>query len=359
MEEDKKVKYAGYDDIIFQDKDDISYYKSSQEFEIAQGLLLGNYDDDGKYYIPEELCKELVKIDKIIDETVGNIYYVSAKVGDYKLKFEILVEEKDDKKAGFLYLIENYKLQNIIEKKFKTLIASYVDDNDINFLFRMKKEFNIWANVEAEGKEMSNLSKASLILARKKQLLELRTKLYYNRDNLDKQYVKQILKILKVSGPTGKRVLLMYLDLVRTKNLNKLKVNKYVMLRQALDICLDRSMVEGYFPNKDVKSIRILRNSYMKKAKDLQNEFSKASGSKSSSKSKSSGGKKTSKSKSSSGSKAKPKVTKKASIPNSSINYTINQSKNENVEDKKSIFPPIIGLRQENVHSKSDIEMMI
>ncbi len=361
MEEDKKVKYSGYGDIIYQDKDDISYYKSSQEFELAQGLLLGNYDENGEYYIPEDICKELVSLDKLIDETVGNMYYVSAKVGDYKLKFEIFVEEREDKKIAKLYFIENFKLQNFIEKKFKSLVATFIDDNDINFLFRMKKEFNIWANVEAEGRDMSNSNKGLTILGKKKQLLELRIKLYYNRDNLDKQYIKQVLKILKMSGSSGKQVLLMYLDIVRKNKLNKLKVNKYVVLRQALDICLDRAVVEGYFPSKDVSSIRILRNNYMKKAKELQDEYSKQGNSKSSSKSKSSGGKKASKSKSSSGSKAKPKVVKKASYTSPPKNYHINDSDYE-IKPKiknKSALPPIFGLKNENTKSKSIDEMSL
>ena len=118
MEEEKKVTYKGYGDIILNQEDDINYYKASQEFELAQGLLLGYYDEKGDYTISEDICKELVGLDKLIDETASNKYYVSAKVGDYKLKFEIDVEKKDTKKSGVSLLQGKFFFKRSAWKEF-------------------------------------------------------------------------------------------------------------------------------------------------------------------------------------------------------------------------------------------------
>ena len=311
MEEEKKVSYKGYGDIIFNNEEDIAYYKTSQEFELTQALLLGYYDEKGDYTISDDICKELVGLDKLIDETSHDKYYISARAGDYKLKFEVVVETKENKKVAYLYLKENLSVSGILEKKFSTLIASYIDDDDINFLFRMKKAFNIFARIEAEGKDMSNSDKSGKILALKKALLDKRNKLYYERDNLDKSYVKEILSILKSAGPGGKRLLLMYLDAIRNKNLNKLKVNKYVTLRQVLDLLMQNAMVEGYFPDKNMRQIKKKKKKQMETSKKLQVDYSANAIKKSGGKSKGGGGAKKGKGKSGGGG-GKPKASKKA-----------------------------------------------
>ena len=343
MEEEKKVTYKGYGDIILNQEDDINYYNASQDFELAQGLLLGYYDEKGDYTISEDICKELVGLDKLIDETASNKYYVSAKVGDYKLKFEIDVEKKDTKKVAYLYFKESFSLSGVLEKNFSTLVASYID--------------NLFARIEAEGKDMSNLDKAAKILATKKGLLDKRSKLYYQRDNIDKAYVKEILNILKNSGPGGKRLILMYLEAVRSKNLNKLKVNKYVTLRQVLDLYMQNAMVEGYFPDKNMRQIRDARKKQMEKINSSQAEYSANTAKKGGGKSKGGGGAKKAKGKSAGGGgKGKPAAKKgpapfvSAPLPSDVFS---NSSKPEiapkQEEPSKKLFnslPPIVGLKQ-------------
>ena len=356
MEEEKKVTYKGYGDIILNQEDDINYYKASQEFELAQGLLLGYYDEKGDYTISEDICKELVGLDKLIDETASNKYYVSAKVGDYKLKFEIDVEKKDTKKVAYLYFKENFSLSGVLEKNFSTLVASYIDDDDINFLFRMKKAFNLFARIEAEGKDMSNLDKAAKILATKKGLLDKRSKLYYQRDNIDKAYVKEILNILKNSGPGGKRLILMYLEAVRSKSLNKLKVNKYVTLRQVLDLYMQNAMVEGYFPDKNMRQIRDARKKQMEKTNSSQAEYSANTAKKGGGKSKGGGGAKKAKGKSAGGGgKGKPAAKKGpapfvgAPLPSDVFSNSSKPEAAPKQEENKKLFnslPPIVGLKQ-------------
>lgn len=360
MEEEKKVRYSGYGDVVFNNEDDISYYKSSQDFELAQGLLLGYYDEEGKYTIAEDICKELVELDKLIDETASDKYYLSARAGDYKLKFEVNVEKKDSKKVAYLYFKENLSVGGVLEKNFSTLVASYIDDDDINFLFRMKKAFNMFARVEAEGKDMSNQDKALRILMMKRGLLDKRNKLYYGRDNLDKLYVKQVLGILKNSGPGGKRLILMYLEAVRNKNLNKLKVNKYVILRQVLDLYLETAMVEGYFPGKQTRQIREARKKQMETSKKLQSEYTSNSVKKAGGKSKGGGGAKKVKAKSAGGA-GKPKAGAKGPPPviipgglpsdafagNEKATTPVEPKPTENADKKLyNKIPPIFGLKQ-------------
>ena len=366
MEEEKKLSYKKYGDGVFTNKDDISYYKASQDFEIAQGLLLGCFDDDGKYYVPDEICKELIGLDKLIEETSSNKYFLSARAGDYKFKFEVIIEKKEDKKVAYLYFLENISVAGIINKNYHTLVASYIDDDDINFLFRMKKAFNIFARIEAEGKDMKNMDKASKILILKKDLLNKRNKLYYGRDALDKLYVKEILSILKSAGPAGKRLILMYMEAVRSKNLNKLKVNKYVTLRQILDVYLETGLIEGYFPDKQTLLIREVRNQQMEKSKKVQAEYASSATKKFAGKAKGGGAKK-GKAKGGGGA-GKGKPANKPSAPNiiagaglPSEVYASGQEVKKVVNEKKlyTSIPPLIGLKEKEMTSNETREAVL
>ena len=140
QDEEKKIEYKGYGGVIFKNEDDIAYYKQSQNIEIAQGLLLGGYDAKGAYVIPEDLCKELTKLDKVIDEDVKGVYYVSAKVSTYKLKFIVEISKiEDNKKSATLKFVEEMKVAGVLDKKFATVVSTFIDDDDINFVFRMKR----------------------------------------------------------------------------------------------------------------------------------------------------------------------------------------------------------------------------
>ena len=56
MEEKKAVSYNGYGDAVFNNEDDIAYYKKTQNYEIVQAGLLGTYNDKGQYVIAEDIC---------------------------------------------------------------------------------------------------------------------------------------------------------------------------------------------------------------------------------------------------------------------------------------------------------------
>lgn len=293
QDEEKKIEYKGYGGVIFKNEDDIAYYKQSQNIELAQGLLLGGYDAKGAYVIPDDLCKELTKLDKIIDEDVKGVYYVSAKVSTYKLKFIVEISKIDDnKKSATLKLVEEMKVAGVLDKKFMTTVSTFIDDDDINFVFRMKKAFSIYAKIEAEGRDMSNSEKSAKIMARISQLLDLRKQIYYNKDQLDKLYIKEIIAILKASGDGGQRVLKRYLEIVKSPKFKKLKVNRYVVLRQILDMELITAIAEGYFSEKSLKKLRDTRKIFVLKAEQEMKNFLQTAASKPKSKSKGGGGKK-------------------------------------------------------------------
>lgn len=340
QDEEKKTEYKGYGGVIFKNEDDIAYYKQSQNVELAQGLLLGGYDAKGAYVIPEELCKELTKLDKVIDEDVKGVYYVSAKVSTYKLKFIVEISKADDnKKSATLKLIEEMKVAGVLDKKFMTIVSTFIDDDDINFVFRMKKAFNIYAKIEAEGRDMSNSEKSAKILARISQLLDLRKQIYYNKDQLDKLYIKEIVSILKASGDGGQRVLRRYLEIVKSPKFKKLKVNRYVILRQILDMELITAIAEGYFSEKSLKKIRDMRKIFVLKAEQEMKNFLQTTTSKSGSKSKGGGGKKggKSKGKDKGGKKSDSKAADKKPLdaPYAKISVT-SQAQNEAAKPKYS-----------------------
>jgi len=272
MEEKKSVSYKGYGDVVLNNESDIAYYKQSQIYEITNALLLGNFNDSGEYVISEDICKELVAIDKLIDETAIDKYFLSAKVGEFKLKLIVETQKTDDNKRNAkLILIEECSIQGILTKKYESLIATFIDDDDINFLFRMKKAFNMHARIEAEGKDMENLDKGAKIIILKNKLKSQKKLIAENRGALDKLYVKAVIEALKGSGEQGRTLLMRFLETIKAKGLNKLNAQKkYIAYREVLDQMLVVTLIEGNFPGKKLQEIRHARKVLEMKAEEAR-----------------------------------------------------------------------------------------
>ena len=351
MEEEKKLSYKGYGDVVFENKDDIAYYKTSQNLEIAQASLLGFYDEKGNYKINDDINKELVGLDKVIDEDIKGVYYLSAKVAEHKLKFTVEMESINHKKSAFLYLKETCSVGGELEKKFSSLVATYTDTDDINFVFRMKKAFNIFARIEAEGRDMSNSAKSLKILAQKKAVKELKAKLLLDRQKIDKEYVLKMLDLLAKSGPEGKRLVKEFLNAVRVKNLIVQSPDKFIRLRQVLDLYVNNALVEGKISKNTLEKIRVYRKLQTIKLEEIQKQNA---GEKSKSGGKSSeGAKKSSKSSKKAGGKSTKKNDKKVIQDTITIKPQEEKPIAQKKVQRKIVFSSTSGMVNQSLYSNS------
>ena len=196
------------------------YLNYLYNYDAQSSGLLGSFDNSDKYSIDENIKQELLKANKQITDYKEDLITANALVGAYKFEFRVLIQlgEKNLKRAG-LFLIEKTS-QGFYEKEIQTLIHFVVLRNDGAFLNSIKKEFNLYTKDESEGIDMANAMLASIL--KKKGELEAKQKnsidLLYD---LDSEYVKKMLSVLKEYGPIGERLLLDFKTLVNAKHLNK------------------------------------------------------------------------------------------------------------------------------------------
>ena len=261
---EEKVLYSAPDAIVSHREEDIAYLKECQRLLSAQNFLVGEFGDDGSYKINEELCKELTNMDKVIDEKETDIYYATGIVGGEKLKFRVYLESRGEKKLATLKLLEQIKLDENFD--LETQIATFLDDDDNAFYYRMKDAFRLFTKEEAEGRSMDESSKCPKLSAIFKDHKQTQNTLSYGRDNLDKQYIKSVLKVLKENEsvtPLVKDFLL----LVRKYP------KKYPLLRRSLDRLISNAIKDNLLKEPQLKKIDKLRKTYLVIAVKNEEEY--------------------------------------------------------------------------------------
>ena len=137
--EEKKVEYMCRETgAVLTDLCDIAYYKIKQHDQIIENILLGQFNQDGHYFIDKPLLLELVKIKKYVLEHYDNKYILTTKISEFgELKFTILIEQlEQDKLTATLRFIEIITKEDDGEEReiLRTIVAKYKDDNDQYFL---------------------------------------------------------------------------------------------------------------------------------------------------------------------------------------------------------------------------------
>ncbi|MDD4110247.1 MAG: hypothetical protein PHS54_01695 [Clostridia bacterium] len=270
---EKKQTYLNRESLeILTDPLDISYYKNLQNDEIVRSNLLGEFDNEGIYNISKDILLELVSAKKIIKESQDDKYILNmpTKTGFNELVFTLQVSKDfNNKKVSTLKLIETYVRFNGNKEVLKTIIARYKDDDDIYFILKIKKLFNIIDADEDDGKDINNEEFLKIVLKKFQDFkaLEIQEPIF---DNVAKEYIDNIINILeKNPGKFSDYILRHYFSFV-----NELKeiVNKTGSNR-LLKIKLDNLINETKKKFKDPilePLIANARNIYLTKNKEAE-----------------------------------------------------------------------------------------
>lgn len=198
VKESPKETYFNRDTMeILTDSLDISYYKNLQQDEIVDSFLLGEFDSLGNYIINKDILLELVAVKKTIKESKENRYILSAKVkeGFDNFVFTLQIDDEGSQKIAALRLIENDTKPNGVKEILKTSIGRYKDDNDVYFMTKVKKIFNI-VEGEAEGKDLNNEEFLKIVL-KKLQIFKTLKKHEGEFEENAKNYIESVVAILK------------------------------------------------------------------------------------------------------------------------------------------------------------------
>lgn len=221
------------------DEKSTAYFLQELKLEQLENGLLGEFQSDGKYVISEDILKILVSLYKKIKKQEETRIELEAKCG--KVVFNFLVDfgtiGKETKYAT-LKLVENFSVfANDDVEDLVTPVLYYKDDNDIYFMSKVKKLFNIISEDESEGKEKLNETLAKIILDKKAKMKVAFERYLQISRNKDKLYVKKMMMILENSGDFGKFILRRYNALSQeyAKLLDPKSKNYYRNLKKILD----------------------------------------------------------------------------------------------------------------------------
>ena len=238
--EEKKVEYMCRETgAVLTDLCDIAYYKIKQHDQIIENILLGQFNQDGHYFIDKPLLLELVKIKKYVLEHYDNKYILTTKISEFgELKFTILIEQlEQDKLTATLRFIEIITKEDDGEEReiLRTIVAKYKDDNDQYFLEKVFKAFNISKEPFGDGKEIDD-EELLYILKRMRALAKLKKLRVESLDYISNTYVDEILAILKKHPcKFSEYILRKYLEFLESMKNMVGKPKYFIKLRKFLD----------------------------------------------------------------------------------------------------------------------------
>ena len=137
-EEKKLFQVFGEKDILLSKTDFIDYQKINNKMLFLQFHLMGQFDENGKYYIKEDIRRDLVRVQKEIQEEDDKGFLAEVRYAKVLFNFEVEIEYEDANAKASLFIIEKVDDQTI-----KTLLDSFSDANDADFRIKVRQRFNL------------------------------------------------------------------------------------------------------------------------------------------------------------------------------------------------------------------------
>ena len=206
--EEKKIQPVDNVEVALGNEADFAMKREANKLFVIRAGLFGDFDKDGNYNINYDVLTELLEVQKIITDIKENGYSATAKIGEFKIKFQVkLQEEQNYFLRADLFLIEDGDGIDMKPRKIETFVAAYSDVNNTFFRDNVKKEFNLVTEIEAIGKEMNNDEIAKLALGIKNKhkkeavyvdmLMEVQAEIYTIR----------MIEVLGRAGELGEKIL--------------------------------------------------------------------------------------------------------------------------------------------------------
>ena len=152
--EKKKFQVFGQKDVFLSNIDFIDYQKINNKMLFLQFHLMGQFDENGKYYIKEDIKRDLVHVQKEIQEEDDKGFLAEVRYAKVLFNFEVEIEYEDAEAKASLFIIEKVDDQTI-----KTLLDSFSDANDADFRIKVRQRFNLVdVAVAVRDEEVPNLN---------------------------------------------------------------------------------------------------------------------------------------------------------------------------------------------------------
>ena len=215
-------------------EDYIDRYRKLQSLEgVLQGKLLGNFEK-GEYVIPKEIKEELVKIKKVVCEWTANGLKATSKVHGTEFNFEVEVKDFDDNQMiAALFIVEKF-----FDKELKTFVVDFVGAKGPFFRDEAMIVFHIEVDGDSEDKDAYESISERLEKLKKLNSVERD----FVIEMYSELYVLRMLKLLKLCGPLGEKILREYAEQIKALGYDKgISTDFYIKLRRVLDGVIERN----------------------------------------------------------------------------------------------------------------------
>lgn len=249
---------------------------TTEKVNVISNCLLGNYNDNGDYVIPNNIVDELIAVKKVKKSVFKNSVFCGAfLVGYGEMVFEVTFQKNTVKEIAMseLFVLENeYKVNGYIQNTIRTRIATFTEKLD-DFIEKTYEHFNIVMSDNddksvKEYKVVDEINQQSYINAKRNFNLNMAklTKKDYNK--LYKAYLTSRLELLKnLNTPYS-------LAILEKFNQEYAKIEKYFLqdqnykaVSELLDKCIeDVSNVNPLFAKQEQE--------FIDKCKPIIDEFS-------------------------------------------------------------------------------------
>lgn len=206
--EESSFKVYGYDFSI-KDEEVKQYYRNIFKVMTYDHLLVGKIDDDGNYIISKDIKRDLVVMDKEIEEQGENFYKATNFYMKKNFYFHIkLSVTKEGKAKASLYLSE-FVGDYLEDEYIVSHIADYVSDYDQDFRIKVRQAFNL-VDVDIPNNDLLTPNISILM----QQLLDHQLFAGSMYDIACQIYVMRMLKALEESGEQGRKIIARYKKLL-------------------------------------------------------------------------------------------------------------------------------------------------
>lgn len=212
----------------------ITYYKYRMKMMIMKYKLVGRVGDDGQYRIADEIRRDLVKMEKEIEDQNEFYYKAIALYMKKHFYYSIRIQLLDDGTAkASLYLSEF--VDNFLGHEYiVTHVADFVDIYDDEYRVKLRKAFHL-VDVETKVDDMA-VPELAVVMQDAFDFELIAGDLY---DMASQVYLMSMLKELEASGPIGAEVLARYRQLLAEGNIEVDEKFRYTSYKALLDRVMD------------------------------------------------------------------------------------------------------------------------
>ena len=181
---------------VLENGDLIEYYKLHRLDEKYENKLLGEYNAEGKYVLPEEIKMPLVKVKKRLTEKQEDVIVCQSELKHKTIEFKIKFWKVEKEGVASLYMIEHAGESEIV-----SFVAQYIGQAEEGFVEKVKKAFSVFNDIEDFSDEFAETID---------KLIEEMSRKYDERcfvvELQSEYFVMEMLELLKDGGLMCQRI---------------------------------------------------------------------------------------------------------------------------------------------------------